>query len=88
VRALVGAFTANQVRFHDPSGAGYGFLGDQVLALDPLNPKVAARMIGPLGRWRRYDERRRGLMRAQLERVVASPDLSRDVYEIASKSLA
>jgi aminopeptidase N len=88
VRALIGAFTANQVRFHDPSGAGYAFLGDQVLALDPLNPKVAARMIGPLGRWGRYGVRRRGLMRAQLERVIASPDLSRDVYEIASKSLA
>ena len=87
VRALVGAFTGNQVRFHDPSGAGYAFLGDQVLALDPLNPKVAARMIGPLGRWRRYDERRRALMRAQLERVVGSAGLSRDVYEIASKSL-
>jgi aminopeptidase N len=88
VRALVGAFASNQVRFHDPSGAGYAFLGDQVLALDPINPKVGARMIGPLGRWRRYDARRRTLMRAQLERVVGAPDLSRDVYEIASKSLA
>jgi aminopeptidase N len=87
VRALIGAFTGNQVRFHARDGAGYAFLGDQVLALDPLNPKVAARMIGPLSRWRRYDAGRRALMRAQLERVVATTGLSRDVYEIASKSL-
>jgi aminopeptidase N len=88
VRALIGAFVANQARFHDAAGAGYRFLADQVLALEPINPKVGARLIGPLGRWRRYDSRRQALMRAELERIVATPSLSRDVYEIASKSLA
>jgi len=88
VRALVGAFTGNPVRFHDASGAGYRFLADRVLALEPINPKIGARLIGPLGRWRRYDPARQSLMRAQLERVATTPNLSRDVYEIASKSLA
>jgi aminopeptidase N len=88
VRALVGAFVANQARFHAADGAGYRFLADQVLALEPINPKIGARLIGPLGRWRRYDPRRQALMRAELERIVATPSLSRDVYEIASKSLA
>ncbi len=87
-RALIGAFTGNPVRFHDASGAGYRFLADQVLALDPINAKVAARLVGPLGRWRRYEPKRQPLMRAQLEHVLATPGLSRDVYEIASKSLA
>ncbi|HEX6016166.1 MAG TPA: aminopeptidase N C-terminal domain-containing protein, partial [Geminicoccaceae bacterium] len=59
-----------------------------VLELDRRNPQVAARMLSALGRWRRFDEARQGLMRAQLERVVAAPGLSRDSYEIASKSLA
>ncbi|HUA55094.1 MAG TPA: aminopeptidase N C-terminal domain-containing protein, partial [Candidatus Sulfotelmatobacter sp.] len=74
-------------RFHDASGAGYRFLADRVLALEPINPKIGARLIGPLGRWRRYDPARQSLMRAQLERVATTPNLSRDVYEIASKSL-
>jgi aminopeptidase N len=88
VRALVGAFAhGNPARFHDPSGAGYAFLADQVLALDPLNPQVAARMVSALSRWRRYDGGRQGLMRAQLERIQAQAGLSRDVGEIVSKSL-
>lgn len=87
LRSLVGAFAANQPRFHDASGAGYRFLADQVLAVDKLNPQSAARLVAPLGRWRRFDAVRGGQMRAQLERIVAQPDLSKDVYEIASKSL-
>jgi aminopeptidase N len=89
VRALVSAFAdANPVRFHDKSGAGYDFLADQVLALDPLNPLLAARTLQPLGQWRRHDPARQGLMRRALERVLATPNLSKNVYEIATKSLA
>ncbi len=88
VRALVGAFCAgNPVRFHDVSGAGYAFLADWVLELNSLNPQVAARMLRIMGRWRRYDPVRRELMKAQLQRVVSAEDISRDVYEIAIKSL-
>jgi len=89
VRALVSAFAdANQVRFHDRSGGGYEFLADQVLALDPLNPLMAARLVQPLGHWRRHDPARQALMRHALERVLATPNLSKNTYEIASKSLA
>jgi len=88
VRALVGAFAhGNPARFHDPSGAGYAFLADRVLELDPLNPQVAARMVGALSRWRRFDEGRQQLMQAQLERIQAQAGLSRDVGEIVGKSL-
>ncbi len=89
VRALVGAFAnGNALRFHGADGAGYRFLADRVLELDPMNPQVAARLCGPLGRWRRFDGARQALMRAELNRVLAAPTLSKDVYEIASKSLA
>ncbi len=89
VRALLGAFCrGNPARFHARDGAGYAFLGDWILELDPINPQVAARLVGILSRWRRYEPRLGELMRAQLERVLAAPDLSRDTYEIASKSLA
>ncbi|MBK3732590.1 aminopeptidase N [Azospirillum brasilense] len=88
VYALIGGFAGgNPVRFHDTSGAGYRFLADQVLRLDPMNPQVAARMVGPFSRLRRYDAPRRALMKAELERIVATPGLSPDVFEVASKSL-
>jgi len=89
VRALIGAFcSANPARFHAVDGAGYRFLTDQVLALDGLNPQVAARLATPLGRWRRYDDTRQALMRVELQRILDAESLSPDVYEIASKSLA
>ena len=89
VYSLIGAFASgNPVQFHQAGGAGYRFLADQVLATDRLNPQIAARLLGPLGSWRRYDKDRQDLMKRELERIVAEPGLSRDVFEIASKSLA
>jgi aminopeptidase N len=88
LRSLVGAFAANQARFHDASGAGYRFLADEVIAVDALNPQTAARIVQPLGRWKRFDETRGMLMRAELERVLAKPGLSKDCYEVVSKSLS
>ncbi len=87
VRALVGAFGVNQVRFHHPSGTGYAYLAEQVLDVDKLNPQTAARLVTPLGRWRRFDAGRAQLMRKQLERLAGSNGLSKDVYEMVSKSL-
>ncbi len=89
VRALVGSFSAgNPVRFHDPSGEGYRFLADAVLELDPINGQGAARLVTPLGAWRRQEAGRAGLMRAELERILAAPGLSRGTYEKATKALA
>ena len=88
VRSVVGSFCqANPVHFHASNGQGYEFLADQVIALNLLNPQVASRMLGPLTSWRRYDNQRQQLMRTQLERIMNSPAISRDVYEVASKSL-
>jgi aminopeptidase N len=88
VRALIGAFIqGNPVRFHDPGGAGYVFLTDHVLAIDPMNPQIAARLVTAFTSWKRYDEKRKALMRAQLEMIMTAPNLSKDTYEIASKSL-
>jgi aminopeptidase N len=86
-RSLVGAFSVNQRAFHDASGRGYRFVADQIIALDRRNPQTAARMIPPLGRWRRFDADRQAQMRAELERILATPGLSKDLFEQASKSL-
>ncbi len=89
VRALLGNFCHhNQLRFHQLNGDGYQLLADCVRELDPLNPQVAARLLGAFAQWRRFDIPRQTLMQHQLETVLGLPKLSRDSYEIASKTLS
>ncbi|HEX6741106.1 MAG TPA: aminopeptidase N [Sphingomicrobium sp.] len=87
LRALVGTFGGNHWAFHSPDGRGYRFLADMILAADKLNPQVAARLVPPFGRWRRFEPKRSALMQAELERIVAVAGLSKDVFEQVSKSL-
>ncbi len=87
VRALYMAFAANSGAFHAADGAGYRLIADLILALDPINPQTAARFVSPLGRWRRIEAGRSALMRAELERIAAAGNLSRDSYEQVSRSL-
>jgi aminopeptidase N len=88
VYALIGGFGhGNLSQFHAASGVGYEFLADIVLQLDTLNPQMAARMIAPLINWKRYDTKRQALMRKQLERIASNKKLSKDVYELVTKSL-
>jgi aminopeptidase N len=86
-RSLLGAFPGNQVRFHDAAGGGYRFLADAVIALDPANSQIAARLVTPLGQWRRQDPGRQALMRAALRRILDLPGLSRGTFEQASRAL-
>jgi len=87
LRALAGTFGGNHWAFHSADGRGYRFLADMILGADKLNPQVAARLVPPFGRWRRFEPKRAALMKAELERIVAAPGLSKDVFEQASKSL-
>jgi aminopeptidase N len=89
IRALIGAFsTRNPLNFHAADGSGYDFLAEQIVAVDAFNPQTAARLTPPLGRWKRFDAARQAKMKTALARILAVPGLSRDVYELASKSLA
>ncbi len=88
-RSLVGTFAMlNHSAFHDVTGAGYRFVADHVIGLDPKNPQVAARLVRVFNRYTKYDPNRKGLMKAELERILAVDGLSKDVYEIVSKALA
>jgi aminopeptidase N len=87
VRSLYMPFTGTARGFHEGAGEGYRMVADLILALDPLNPQTAARFVPPLGRWRRLEPVRAGLMRAELERIAAAPALSRDTYEQVTRSL-
>ncbi len=86
VRSLLGAYSQNLAGFHRADGAGYQLLVEQILLLDQRNPQIAARLAGPLTRWRHFEARRRNLMKAELERLERA-ELSPDLYEIVSKSL-
>jgi len=87
-RSVVQAFAmGNPSRFHDPSGAGYRFVGDQILAVDGANPNLAARLVETLCGWRRYGPELGGLMKAELERIAEAPGISKNVLELVSRAL-
>lgn len=86
VRSLLGAFSQNAAVFHRPDGKGYRLLVDHILLIDENNPQLAARLATPLTRWRRLEPGRRELLQQELE-LLQSRKLSRDLYEIVSKSL-
>jgi aminopeptidase N len=88
LRSLASVFGANHWAFHSADGRGYAFLADMIIAADKLNPQVAARLVPPFGRWRRFEPKRAAMMRQALERIAATPGLSKDVYEQVTKSLA
>ncbi len=88
VRSLIGAYaSSNPVGFHRADGAGYRFLADRILALDAINPQIAARLVAPLGQWRRFDAARASAMKDALDAILtAQGSRSKDVYEMASKA--
>ncbi|HEX4798752.1 MAG TPA: aminopeptidase N [Burkholderiales bacterium] len=88
VYALIGGFRGNQMRFHAADGSGYAFLADQVIALDAINPQVAARMARGFDRWRKFDAGRQAHAGAALERIRDTKGISKGVLEIATRALA
>jgi len=87
-RATLGALPMSPAGFHHASGKGYKLLADWLIRLDPLNPQTTARMCSAFETWKRYDDSRQNLIRGQLNRILASPDLSRDTTEMISRILA
>jgi aminopeptidase N len=88
IRSLIGSFAqANPSQFHRADGAGYAFVADTILALDPKNPQVAARLATAFRTWRNMENSRRSTAQAALRRIKAAPGLSRDVSEIVERTL-
>ncbi|MBI2379292.1 MAG: aminopeptidase N [Gammaproteobacteria bacterium] len=89
VRSLIGAFAmANPTQFHAADGSGYRFLAEQLVQLQAVNPQIAARMTSAFNRWKKYLPARQAQMQGELRKLVETPDLAKDVFEIASKALA
>ena len=88
VRSVFSSFgMANHARFHALDGSGYRYLADAVAGLDDSNPQMAARLTAPLTRWARYDRTRQGLMTDVLKEIATKDGISKDLFEIVSKSL-
>ena len=87
VYALLGSFGGNQVNFNAADGSGYTFMTEQILALDPINPQVAARMARNFDRWKRFEPKRRILMKTALEQMAAFRGLSKETAEVVTKTL-
>ena len=88
-RALIGTFChGNPACFHAADGSGYAFWAEQVIALDSLNPQVAARLARAAAQWKKLEPARRTMLKSALERIAGHPGLSKDTQEVASKSLA
>jgi aminopeptidase N len=89
VRALIGAFCqGNHVRFHAADGSGYVFAAEQIMAIDPINAQVAARMARAFDRWRKFDSGRQAHAKAALLRISETAGLSKDTVEVVSRALA
>jgi aminopeptidase N len=88
VRSLIGSFARNALHFHAADGSGYSFVAEKVLELDKLNPQIASGLAGVYKDYNRLNEKAKGLMKVELEKIVNTKDLSKNVYEIVSKILA
>ena len=89
IRSVIGVFAGqNLPAFHAEDGAGYQFLAEQVRKLDDSNPQIAARLVSPLTRWRKFAPVHGKQMKLALETIRDKSGLSRDVYEVVHKSLA
>jgi aminopeptidase N len=87
VRSLIGAFAANHLRFHAADGSGYRLVAETIVALDKINPQVAARLAGAFEAWRRYDPARQALMQGELEAISKIGGLSPNLFEVTTKML-
>ncbi|MGA7974578.1 MAG: aminopeptidase N C-terminal domain-containing protein, partial [Pseudolabrys sp.] len=89
VRALIGAFAhGNPTQFNRADGEGYDFIADTVLALDPKNPQISARLATAFRNWRTLEAGRQAKAEAALKRIQATSGLSRDLADIVERALA
>jgi len=88
VRSLIGTFARNALHFHAVDGSGYSFIADKVLELDKINPQIASGLAGVFKDYGRLNEKAKVLMKSELEKILSTKELSKNVYEIVSKILA
>jgi aminopeptidase N len=88
VRSLLLQFAMNKMQFNHPTGRGYKLIADRMLELDKLNPQVASRLASAFKDYKRLPANLKNLMKPELDRVLKTDGLSKNVFEIVSKILA
>ncbi len=89
VRAVLGCFIANNLtQFHNANGSGYEFCGDMIIQLNDINPQIGARLTKQFSVWKKLDGKRQALIKEQLGRILQMENLSKDIFEVADKSLS
>jgi aminopeptidase N len=86
-RAVIASLSGNHAGFHHASGDSYRLLADWLIKLDPVNPQTAARMSTAFETWPRYDADRQAMIRAELQRIQSTPNLSRNLGEMVGRML-
>lgn len=86
IRSLVGSYAGN-VQFHAANGEGYEYLADKIIEIDSFNPSMSAGLSKCFRKYAKMDSDRQALMKQHMERILAVGDISKDVYEIISKTL-
>ena len=87
VRSLIGSFSRNHTNFHAKDGSGYKFIADQILEIDKINPQMAAGLSRAYKDFKRLPADAKAQMKPELERILATPKLSKNTFEIVSKTL-
>ncbi|KAA0442588.1 MAG: DUF3458 domain-containing protein, partial [Candidatus Thioglobus sp.] len=85
LRSVVGTFCQNYVNFHNQKG--YELLTDVVLKLNKSNPQIGARLVANYNEWQRFSPELKALQKQQLEKIIATKNLSKDIFEITQAAL-
>jgi len=85
VRSLIGSFSRNYKYFHAKEGLGYIFVADKIIDIDKINPQIASGLAGAFKIYEKLGSVNKNMMKRELERVIAEPSISKNVYEIVSK---
>jgi aminopeptidase N len=88
VRALLGGFMSNTKAFHAEDGSGYTFMADQIIRLNGINPRMGAGLMRPFLQWNKYSDPHASLMKAEIQRILKTPELAMGIKEFAQKALA
>ena len=87
VRSLIGVFARNYKYFHAKDGKGYKFLGHKIIEIDKINPQIASGLAGSFKTYEKMNKQNKTMMKEELERVISTHSLSKNVYEIINKIL-
>jgi aminopeptidase N len=87
VMSLYGGFAANLKCFHDESGNGYKLLADKIIEIDKFNSHLSSKLATSFKKYSKLDEKRKKLMKQQLDKIIQFNSCSKGLSEIVNMIL-